>query len=142
MDVYDKIRKFNAVFGLPAPTSIPVSLDRNELARRIDDEFMRMLLKEFSEGGIVMRKLRDPEVPLTEALVELADWLADIQVYCASEMVRHGIPIEPVMHAVMDSQESKLVNGRPLVENGKVMKGPFFVGPEAQIGEIIDGVLR
>lgn len=140
--VYDKIRRFNAVFGLPAPLTIDSNVDRQALAARIHDQFMEMLVKEFAEGGDVLIKMRDERVPLADAMTELADWLGDIQVYCASEMVRHGIPIESVMHAIMDSQDSKLVDGKPLVDNGKVVKGTGYVAPEPRIREIIKRVIR
>jgi hypothetical protein len=57
-------------------------------------------------------------------------------------MVRHGIPIEPVMHAILDSQDSKLEDGEPVVINGKVHKGQNYVPPEPKIMEIIRGVMK
>jgi hypothetical protein len=137
--VYDRVRAFNKTFGLPTPDNIPVHLP--SLADRLYT-FLDMLRKEVNEGDELLQKLRDGDITALDAYVDLADWLGDIQVYCASEMVRHGITIEPVMHAIMDCQDSKLVDGKPLVINGKVQKGPDYAPPEPAIAKIVGPMLR
>lgn len=64
--------------------------------------------------------------------VHLADTFGDLLVYLLSECRRWGIPIIPVFSIIMDSQESKLVDGKPLkAEDGsKFIKGPNYQPPE------------
>ena len=74
------------------------------------------------------------------SLTNVADTLADIVVYCLNEAARWGIPIEEVLHLVLDSQQSKLLpNGEPLwAEDGsKYLKGPNFIPPEPAISELL-----
>ena len=77
----------------------------------------------------------------TVDLVAYADCLADIIVYCISEARRWGIPIVPVLHAVMDSQDSKLVDGEPIYneERTKFIKGKDYQPPEDNIRNILFG---
>lgn len=74
-----------------------------------------------------------------DAMVAYADCLADIIVYCTSEARRWGIPIVPILHAVMDSQDSKLVDGEPIYneEGTKFTKGKDYIPPEPRIREIL-----
>jgi hypothetical protein len=77
----------------------------------------------------------------THSLTNVADTLADIVVYCLNEAARWGIPIEEVLHLVLDSQQSKLLpNGEPLwAEDGsKYLKGPNFVPPEPAITALLE----
>jgi len=77
-------------------------------------------------------------------LVKLADLLGDVIVFCTSEACKWGIPILPVLHAIMDSQESKLVDGKPLKapDNSKFIKGPNYQSPEPQIERILCQALQ
>jgi hypothetical protein len=71
-------------------------------------------------------------------LVSLADFLADIIVYATSEARRWGIPIEQVLDCIMDSQESKLVDNKPLKdERDKFVKGPNYRRPEPMIAQVL-----
>lgn len=75
-----------------------------------------------------------------EFLTDMADWLGDIQVYCASEMARLGIPIDETLKIIMDSNFSKLgADGEPIYdERGKVQKGPSYWKPEPAIKEMLE----
>lgn len=72
-------------------------------------------------------------------LVQVADCLGDLVVYVLSEANRWGIPIVAVLHAILDSQDSKLVDGKPLWNEArtKFIKGPHYVAPEPVIEQII-----
>ena len=65
--------------------------------------------------------------------------MADLVVYASSEAVRWGIPLERILHTVMDSQVTKLVAGKPIkcVETNKFLKGPNYVPPEEKIRDIL-----
>lgn len=73
-------------------------------------------------------------------LVAYADCLGDIVVYVFSEAERWGIPLVQVLHAILDSQDSKLVDGKPLwaPDKSKFIKGPNYLPPENKIKEILD----
>lgn len=74
-----------------------------------------------------------------EILTMLADLLGDIQVYCASEMAKFGLPLDDVLAIIMQSNFSKLgADGNPIYdERGKVMKGPAYWKPEPKIAELL-----
>ena len=61
-----------------------------------------------------------------DVAVAIADVLGDIIVYCRSEALKYGIPLEEVLDIIMDSNESKLdADGKPIYDaNGKFLKGP------------------
>lgn len=88
-----------------------------------------------------LEELLQPGSDNAADLVALADCLADIIVYCTSEARRWGIPIVPVLHAVMDSQDSKLLDGEPVYnqEGTKFIKGPDYQPPEENIRNILFG---
>lgn len=71
--------------------------------------------------------------------VQLADWLGDIIVYCASELLRHNISPGAVVCCIMDSNGSKMgPDGQPVFDaRGKLLKGPHFQPPEPLIAEYL-----
>lgn len=116
----------------------------NLIAKRVMDFF--------GEDGILPKELKEhtdllqfddaslnSEEKLLDFLVMLADLLGDIQVYCASEMERFGIPNEEVLRIIMESNKSKLdENGNPIYDaQGKFLKGPNYWKPEPQIRELL-----
>lgn len=74
----------------------------------------------------------------------LADLLGDIQVYCASEMAKFGLPLDDVLETIMRSNFSKLgEDGNPIYdERGKVLKGPNYWKPEPAIKELLESYQR
>ena len=78
------------------------------------------------------------QVDEIDDLVDLADWLGDIMVYAASEMRRFGLPINETLSIIMQSNFSKLgEDGKPIIKEGKVMKGPGYWRPEPKLRELI-----
>ena len=65
----------------------------------------------------------------------VGDLLGDIVVYCRSEALKYGIPLEDVLNIIMDSNESKLgADGKPIYNSdGKFLKGPNYWKPEPKI---------
>lgn len=93
--------------------------------------------------NIVSQYEAQHDVKLKVNMVALADTLVDLNVYDTSEMVRWGIPIEECLHAVMESQVTKLdTNGLPVKspDNAKFLKGPYYIPPEPEIQEILDAL--
>lgn len=125
----DRIYWMNKTFKLPNNTT---PTDQGTLRLY---EFESVLHEELSE----LKQARQLPQDSIERFVAISDLLADILVYTLSEAVRWGLPIEHIFHAVMDSQESKLVDGKPLMspDGSKFIKGPNYVPPEANIERII-----
>jgi len=140
---YDAIRRFNDLYKLPSnetPTVLP--------AERIR-QFQNILAEEVEEGTDLAAKYDKlaaqpgglDEAARLEVLSDIADWLGDIVVYCASEARRWGLPLDNVLSIIMESNFSKLgADGRPIYdERGKVMKGPHYWKPEPKIKEHLAG---
>jgi predicted HAD superfamily Cof-like phosphohydrolase len=74
-----------------------------------------------------------------DVAVAIADVLGDIIVYCRSEALKYGLPLEQVLDVIMDSNESKLgADGNPIYDaNGKFLKGPNYWKPEPKIRELL-----
>ena len=68
-----------------------------------------------------------------------APLLGDVIVYCRSEALKYGIPLEAVLQIIMDSNASKLgADGKPIYDaNGKFLKGPNYWKPEPKIRELL-----
>ena len=130
MNVFEQVKNFNTVFGL---TPIPVKELHARLVR-----FREILDDEMVECDDILR-LMTADASLLDVKVAIADWLGDIIVYCASEMFRQGLPPEAVIDIIMSSQASKLVDGKPLVQNGKVVKGPGYTPPEPALRVMLEG---
>ena len=76
-----------------------------------------------------------------DVLADIADWLGDIIVYCRSEAMKFGIPLEDVLDAIMGSNFTKVGSVPKYDENGKVLKDlSRFVPPENAIRTIMFGV--
>lgn len=134
---HERVKSFNQMYGLDAP-GIPTYT--TGLQARLM-QFKKIILDEISEVDDIIMHLQDgaltPEGE-NEVLTMLSDWLGDIIVYAASEMTRHGIPIEGTLSIIMDSNDSKLgEDGKPIVKDGKVQKGPNYWRPEPKLKELI-----
>lgn len=162
----NQIEAFNKMYGLPAP-SFPTA--RAEIAheksrlntltviedRHIPDKqavisrlraFKDILQEELVEVDDIIVNLsngvrEDNHTPYTELefLVDLADWLGDIQIYCASEMLRYGLPNQAILDIIMVSNFSKLgPDSQPIYDDrGKVLKGPNYWKPEPLIKSLL-----
>lgn len=137
----DRIRAMNEMYTLPVnefPTVLAGTVTKLS-------QFKITLEKEVNEVHDII-ELRNSQVTLryldiedVDILTAIADWLGDIIVYCHSEALKYGIPIEPVLQIIMDSNESKLdENGKPIFdENGKFLKGPNYWKPEPKIKALL-----
>lgn len=76
-----------------------------------------------------------------DALAEIAGVLGNLVVYCHSEALKYGIPLDEVLNIIMESHLSRigaLKYGKPTRDvHGKVIKGPDFFPPEPKIRELI-----
>jgi predicted HAD superfamily Cof-like phosphohydrolase len=152
-----QILYFNGMYKLPVapyPSVDTVAKDvvkrnpdipnqKQALLKRLSD-FKSILQKELNEVDEIVAKLSGASGPYGEIdlLTDMADWLGDIQVYCASEMIKYGISNTEVLKIIMASNFSKLgSNGEPIYdEEGKVLKGPGYWKPEPKIKAYLEEV--
>lgn len=144
------VEGFNDMYGLANPKR-PTAEAVGDVKARMQ-QFMKILGDELQEGhdviaavegaeskSVAKLKALMPDITQEElVLVMLMDWLGDIQVYAASEMQRFGLPIYPTLRNIMLSNFSKLdEDGKPIIVNGKVEKGPHYFKPEPKLLELL-----
>ncbi len=123
---YDKIRNFNKMYGLPvSPLPTLLFKTREDMVARLK-RFKEIMLEEIDEVDDIITTVSTPNNLSDDTfivLTALADWLTDIQVYAASEMLKFGLHPETIMDIVMASNSSKL--------------GPNYWKPEPKIEEFL-----
>ncbi len=144
-----EIRKFNGMYRMlvnPRPT-LDIGQD---LATRLVN-FKSILGKELDEVDDIIAKVHnwnsngqlvtkeEVEAHNLEVLTDIADLLGDIQVYCASEMAKFGLPLDETLSIIMESNFSKMgADGNPIYDaQGKLQKGPNYWKPEPRISAMI-----
>lgn len=139
-----KIRAFNKLYSLPCPAS-PTIPPRATLAKQLNS-FYDILLEECKEVYHILQSVYATENIESDEdiLTDIADWLGDIMIYCASEMAKFGLQSDDVLGIIMASNMSKLGrDGKPIYdERGKVMKGPDYWKPEPMLKRMILARLR
>lgn len=132
-----RIAAMNAMYRLPAKKRPALPED---VAGRLT-KFKATLLDEVHEIDEIVELSKNGASPI-EILVAVADLLGDIVVYCRSEALKYGLPLEDVLDVIMDSNESKLgADGNPIYDaNGKFLKGPNYWKPEPKIKALLEGV--
>lgn len=134
----DRIAAMNAMYKLPAQPSPVLPADPADRLRK----FKATLLDEVNEIDEIVTSIEGLSDPL-DVLVAVADLLGDVIVYCRSEAMKYGIPLEEVLSIIMDSNESKLgADGKPIYDgNGKFLKGPNYWKPEPKIRELLQAAI-
>lgn len=132
-----RIAAMNAMYGLPAHSQ--PSLPENVTDRLL--KFKATLLDEVHEIDEIVQLSKNSGAAIDIA-VAIADLLGDIIVYCRSEALKYGLPLEEILDVIMDSNESKLdANGNPIYDaNGKFLKGPNYWRPEPRIKALLQGL--
>jgi NTP pyrophosphatase (non-canonical NTP hydrolase) len=130
-----RIAAMNAMYKLPA-SGVP-SIPDNVAERLV--KFKATLLDEVHEIDEIVALANAGGDP-AEIAVAIADLLGDIMVYCRSEALKYGLPLEDVLEVIMDSNESKLgADGKPIYDaNGKFLKGPDYWKPEPKIKALLE----
>lgn len=138
----EQIKSFNRMYNLPCNEHPKLPEGYQAAAQRISD-FMNILQEEIEEGNELIDKLAIV-TPLPEILSEIADWLCDIQIYCASEMRKFGLDNDACLSTIMLSNFSKLdEDGNPIYDSrGKVLKGTKYWPPEPRLREQITHQMR
>ena len=130
----ERIALMNAMYRLPAnprPT-----LPENTAERLV--KFKATLMDEVQEIDDIAAMLAKG-ANQADVLTAIADLLGDVIVYCRSEALKYGLPLEDVLDVIMDSNESKLgADGNPIYDaNGKFLKGPNYWKPEPKIKALL-----
>ena len=130
-----RIAAMNAMYKLPANGGPSLPAD---VADRLK-KFKATLLDEVHEIDEIVQLAKGGGTAIDIA-VAIADVLGDIMVYCRSEALKYGLPLEEVLDVIMDSNESKLdENGAPIYDsNGKFLKGPNYWKPEPKIKALLE----
>jgi predicted HAD superfamily Cof-like phosphohydrolase len=141
------IQKFNTMYRMPVAAS-PAIINTKRLT-----DFKSILGKELNEIDDIVDKLQfleasnmpaeDSTALKLEVLTDLADLLGDLQVYCASEMAKWGLPLEETLAIIMQSNFSKMgADGKPIYdEQDKLQKGPNYWKPEPKLQMMLQGRL-
>lgn len=131
----ERIAAMNAMYKLPANDTPTLPAD---VADRLT-KFKATLLDEMHEIDEIVALAQNGSMP-ADIAVAIADVLGDIMVYCRSEALKYGLPLEDVLDIIMDSNESKLgADGKPIYDaNGKFLKGPDYWKPEPKIKALLD----
>jgi len=130
-----RIAAMNAMYRLPANERPTLPEDPAERLTK----FKATLLDEVHEIDEIVALVKRGADPIDIA-VAIADLLGDIIVYCRSEALKYGIPLEEVLDIIMDSNASKLgADGNPIYDaNGKFLKGPNYWKPEPKIRALLE----
>jgi len=140
-DFANDIQKFNGIYKLPV-SHIPTTDVGVPVVERLK-AFKSILAEELDEIDEIIAAAERGDSQL-DVLTMLADLLGDIQVYCASEMAKFGLPLDEVLAVIMQSNFSKLgQDGKPIYdERGKVMKGANYWKPEPKIAQLLEAKLK
>ena len=132
----ERIAAMNAMYRLAAHGTPTIPDDAAERLVK----FKATLMDEVHEVDEIVAMAR-AGAPKLDVAVAIADLLGDIIVYCRSEALKYGLPLERVLDIIMDSNESKLgADGNPIYDaNGKFLKGPNYWKPEPKIRELLGG---
>lgn len=130
-----RIAAMNAMYRLPAHDRPTLPAD---VAERLV-KFKATLLDEVHEIDEIVAQARSGASP-ADVAVAIADLLGDVIVYCRSEALKYGLPLEDVLDVIMDSNASKLgADGKPIYDgNGKFLKGPGYWKPEPKIRALLE----
>ncbi len=130
-----RIAAMNAMYKLPASDYPVLPVD---LVGRLTG-FKATLMDEVHEIDEIVAMAKNGAAP-AEVLTAMADLLGDVIVYCRSEALKYGLPLEEVLDVIMDSNESKLgADGKPIYDaNGKFLKGPNYWKPEPKIRALLE----
>ena len=130
-----RIAAMNAMYKLPASSQPSLPAD---VADRLV-KFKTTLIDEVHEIDDIVQLAKNGG-NAADIAVAIADLLGDIMVYCRSEALKYGLPLEEVLDIIMDSNESKLdANGNPIYDaNGKFLKGPGYWKPEPKIKALLE----
>ena len=129
-----RIALMNAMYRLPANARPTLPDDTAERLVKFKATLMDEV-HEIDDIAAMVAKGADQ----ADVLTAIADLLGDVIVYCRSEALKYGLPLEDVLDIIMDSNESKLgADGNPIYDaNGKFLKGPNYWKPEPKIKALL-----
>jgi len=132
----ERIVLMNSMYGLPVHSTPTIPENVQDRLKK----FKATLVDEVNEIDDIVKLAADNTTSQLDIAVAIADLLGDVIIYCRSEALKYGIPLEQVLDLIMDSNESKLdADGHPIYDaNGKFLKGPNYWRAEPKIRELLD----
>lgn len=139
-DYESQILSFNEMYKLPVapyPSTKTITGDNpliKFVARKLE-VFKSTLLEKVEEADAISYKMQAGASSELEFLTEFAKWIGDIQIDCASEMAKYGIPLKETLSIILVSHFSKLDESGMSAygDNGRIEKGPYYIKPEREI---------
>jgi NTP pyrophosphatase (non-canonical NTP hydrolase) len=113
----DDVEKFNKMYNLPC-NSTPTNLGLDKLKA-----MHSIIAEEVNEFHDIIENY-DETNPI-DTMVDVADILCDLIVYCNTFAKQWGIPVDDVLKVIMQSNFSKLDGEGNVIKDdrGKIMKG-------------------
>lgn len=138
-----QIMYFNGMYKLPVAPFPSLSHLNQGVHSRLE-AFRNTLLKEVEEVADIQVKIATGDYSDVEILTDIADWLGDITIYCASEAAKFGLPMKEILRIIMQSNFSKLqADGTVKYDaNGKVEKGPGYWKPEPLLRDLLEDAIK
>lgn len=155
-----QIMYFNGMYKLPVAPYPSVGYIHESLWSRLEG-FRETLYAEVMEVNDILASIKSGmhikqgkvlldengnNIPYRDldTLVDLADWLGDITIYCASEAAKFGLPMKEILRIIMQSNFSKLqADGTVKYDaNGKVEKGPGYWKPEPLLRDLLEDAIK
>jgi predicted HAD superfamily Cof-like phosphohydrolase len=134
----DAIERFAKMYKLERPEKPQMYTGSRQATGARLRQFKKILQDELLEVDQILVAVDDTACADEQVLTMIADWLGDVQVYCASEMRKYGLDNDMVLDIIMQSNFSKLgADGEPIMRDGKVQKGPNYWKPEPKLLEYI-----
>lgn len=136
------VRQFHEVYGLPIVTT-GVNLDNERMHMRLSlimEETTELIRAFYGEKAAAALREASAEIKTLDEgerdTIEVADALADLTYVVYGMALEAGINLPEVLREVQASNLSKLgEDGKPIYrEDGKVLKGPGFFGPNIARG--------
>ncbi len=123
----EMVREFHEKFGQPV-ASKSARLDVRRANLRAD-----LIIEESDETCCAINLgVGAEEIP---QLVEIADGLADLIYVAIGTALEYGIDLDRIFSVVHAANMRKV--GGPTRSDGKILKPPGWIGPEAEIEQII-----
>jgi len=143
------VKTFNEMYGLPVadypgvhalPGGDP-TLRLSQLKTILQaelDEIEELIKESIDKGPWAENARAADDEQMLKLITGVADLMTDLVVYAQSEMVKWGIPSAEVFELVMASNASKMgPDGKPIIQDGKLIKGPNYWKPEPAIYQLL-----
>lgn len=138
-DMIEGVKAFMRKAGQDVPTKLTLPDDQTIILRR------RLIEEELREYTDAVQKLvaADSEEAELNAMVDVADAIADLHYVVAGAAIACGLPMAEIQAIVQEANMTKFsLPGGYRREDGKWMKPPGWQPPEPKIKELLKTMLK